>query len=109
MSLTLGSCKMHRPSHLPYRVLKVYIEDLTRFSHVDCSDDPNNTLLPQGCVLLGQLLAWGMQVECKVQGQGVGWRLPCAWVQLRGQSSCLLITSFSALRITLVFHTLKSH
>ena len=75
---------MHRSSHLPYRALKVYIEDLTGFSHVYCSDDPNNTLLPQGYVFLGQLLAWGMQVGGKVQGQGSGLEAPICLGPVQG-------------------------
>lgn len=100
---------MHRSLHLPYRVLKVYIEDLTGFSHVYCSDDPNNTLLPQGCVFLGQLLAWGMQVECKVQGQGSGLEAPICLGPAQGSEFMSSHNSFSALKIMLVFYTLKSN
>lgn len=66
--LVLGSCKMNRSPHLPSRILKVYIADLTGFSHLYCPDGLNCTLLPQGCVL-GQLLVWGRQAEHTLQGR----------------------------------------
>ena len=44
------SDKMSTSPHPPARVLKVYIEALTRFSHVYSPDGLNNTLLSQGCV-----------------------------------------------------------
>lgn len=42
---------MSTPPHPPATVLKVYREDLTGFSHIDCPEGLNKTLLPQGCAL----------------------------------------------------------
>ena len=49
--LVLGSCKMSKSLHQSTRMLKVYIEALTRFSHIHSPDGLNNTLLFQGCIL----------------------------------------------------------
>ena len=49
--LVLSSHKTSRPLHLPTWVLKVYIDILMGFSYVFCTDDLNNTLVSQGCVL----------------------------------------------------------
>ena len=51
MRLVLGGCKRSRFPHLPARILKVYVEALTRFSYVCCPDGLNNALLSQGCIL----------------------------------------------------------
>ena len=51
MRLVLSDHKMSRPPNRPARILKVYIEALTGFSHVFSSDGPDNTLLSQGCIL----------------------------------------------------------
>ena len=49
--LDLGSCKTSRSSHLNIRILKVYIEALTGFSHVYCLDGLNSKLLSPVCTL----------------------------------------------------------
>ena len=48
--LALGSQKTSRSRHPPARILEVYTETLTGFSHVHCPDGFNNTLLSQGRV-----------------------------------------------------------
>lgn len=57
-----GHLKMSSSQHLPARILKVYREDLTGFSHMYHPSGLNNTLLSQGCVLQ-QLLPWGRQAD----------------------------------------------
>ena len=47
----LGWPQMSTSLHPPTRILKVYIEALTRFSHIVHPDGLNNTLLSQGCFL----------------------------------------------------------
>ena len=47
--LVSGSCKTSRPSHLPTRILRVYIDTLTGFNHVFSPVGLHNTLLSQGC------------------------------------------------------------
>lgn len=49
MRLVLSSAQREVPMHPPARILKVYIEALTGFSHVYCPDDL--TLFFQGCIL----------------------------------------------------------
>ena len=51
MRLVLGSCNMSRSLHSPARILKVYTEALTGFSHIFSPDGLNNTLLSQ-CFIL---------------------------------------------------------
>lgn len=48
----MGSYKASRSLHSPTRILKVYIEDLTGFSHVYYPDGLNDTLLSQVYVLV---------------------------------------------------------
>ena len=50
-SILVGGCKMSRYLHSTTRILKVYTEALTGFSHIYHPNDLNNTLLSQGCVL----------------------------------------------------------
>ena len=45
--LVLGCCKLSKSPHLTTRILKVYIEALTEFSHMYYPDDLSNTLLSQ--------------------------------------------------------------
>lgn len=45
--LVLGCCKMSKSPHLTTKILKVYIEALTEFSHMYHPDDLSNTLLSQ--------------------------------------------------------------
>lgn len=49
--LVLGGCKMSRSLHLPTRVLRVYIEALMGFSHIQSPDGLNNILFSQGYIL----------------------------------------------------------
>lgn len=49
--LVLGSHKVSRSLHCPSRILEVYIEALTGFSHVSCLDGLNMTSLTQSYVL----------------------------------------------------------
>lgn len=49
MRLVLSRAQGVVSMHPPARILKVYLEALTRFSHVCCPDDL--TLLFQGCIL----------------------------------------------------------
>ena len=51
MRLVLGGHKTSRSLHLPARILKVYTEALTGFSHIYHPDDLNSTVLSQGCIL----------------------------------------------------------
>ena len=43
---------MSRSPYLPARILEVYIEALTGFSHVYCPDGLSNTILSQGYLLV---------------------------------------------------------
>ena len=49
--LVLGGCKISRSPHLPATILEVYLNSLTRFSHIFCPDGLNNILLSQSCFL----------------------------------------------------------
>jgi len=49
--LVLGGRKMSRSLHLPTRILRVYIEALMGFSHIQSPDGLNNTFLSQGYIL----------------------------------------------------------
>ena len=51
MRLVLSDHKMSGPPYLLGRILKVYIEVLTGFSHVFNPDGLNNTFLSKSCVL----------------------------------------------------------
>lgn len=51
MMLVLGNCKMNRCLHLSTRILRVYIEALSEFSHVYQPDGFDDILVSQGCVL----------------------------------------------------------
>ena len=42
--LVLGDCMISRSLHLPTRILKVYVEAFTGFSHIFSQDGFNNTL-----------------------------------------------------------------
>lgn len=42
--------KAGRLLHLPARILEVYVEDLTEFSHLFIPDDLNNAVLSRGYV-----------------------------------------------------------
>lgn len=64
--LVLGCCKMSKSPHLTTRILKVYIEALTEFSHMYHPDDLSNTLLSQVTPSVG------IGAECTFQGQGKG-------------------------------------
>ena len=50
-TLVLGGGKMTRSPYPRTRILKVYIEVLTGFSHIFSPDGFNSTLLSQGCIL----------------------------------------------------------
>ena len=86
MRLVLGNHKVSRPPHLPARILKVYTEALTGFSHIYHPHGLNTTLLSEGCVL-GQLLTWGWQTKHTFQGQGRSDSVSIAQVK---QQSCPL-------------------
>ena len=81
MRLILSSYKTGRSLHIPSRMLKVYIQCLTGFSHVFSPDGLNNTLLSQGCTL--QTARTG--AEHTFKGQGRGQEPSIALVQLVGQ------------------------
>lgn len=49
--LAVGGLKMSKSLHPPARILKVYIQTLTGFSHIHNPGGLNNTLLSQGYVL----------------------------------------------------------
>lgn len=49
--LVLASLKTKRSLYLPTKILKIYVEAFTGFSHVYHPDGLYNTLLSQGCVL----------------------------------------------------------
>ena len=46
--LVLGGYKTSRSRHLPARIFKIHVEAWTGFSHIDCPDGLNVTLLSQG-------------------------------------------------------------
>lgn len=56
MRLVMGCDKM-RSLHTTTRILRVYRETLTGFSHLHSLDGLSNAELSQGCVL-GQLIMW---------------------------------------------------
>ena len=70
--LVLHCCKRKRSTHLPTRILKIYIEVLKGFSHVRHQDGLNNTPLSQGCVLESSSHCWnsGQNVHSKDRGGG---------------------------------------
>lgn len=49
--IVLDDLKTSRSPHWPARILRVYTENLTVFSHVCSSDGLNHTLLSQNCIL----------------------------------------------------------
>lgn len=51
MRLVLGGDKMNRSPQPPTRILRLYIDDLLRFSHIFSPVGLSNTLLSEGCVL----------------------------------------------------------
>ena len=51
MRLVLSGHKVSRSLHPSARILNVYVEALTGFSHLYRPDDLNNTLVSQGCML----------------------------------------------------------
>lgn len=51
MRFVLGGCETNRLLNLPTRILKVYLEAFTGFSHMYFPDGLHHTLLSQGCVL----------------------------------------------------------
>ena len=70
--LAMGGCKMSSSLHLPPRILKVYTEALTGFSHAYSPDGLNNTILSQSCVLeglLGRQSRWYMHSEDRGGGE----------------------------------------
>ena len=81
MRLVLGGCKMSRSPHLPARILKVYIEVLTGFSHEFSPDGLNNILISQGCAL-EMAPAMGKADKHPFQGQGRGEEPQIGQVQL---------------------------
>ena len=75
---------MRRSPQLPARILKVYKESLTEFSHVHSPDGPKTPYSPKA-VSLGQLLVWGRQQNAHSKDR-VGVRtLDGYWVHLKGQ------------------------
>lgn len=68
MRLVLGDHKTNRSSHLPAKILKVYIEVLMGFSHIFRPDGLNNTLLSM-LHFIKQLPVWQQWTECIFQGQ----------------------------------------
>ena len=85
MRLVLGGHEM-RSRHPPVRILKVYTEALTGFSHIYCPDGLSNTWLSQGCVL-ETALAVGMMGRVDRGGGEKAW---ISWFRLAGQ---LAVTS----------------
>ena len=75
--LILGCWKMNRSPHPPIRILRVYTEALTGFSHIYHPDGPNNTLFSEGWILE----VWKPWVECTFQGLEVGKEAPIAQVR----------------------------
>ena len=78
LRLVLDDCKMSRSPHPSIRILKVYVEALTGFSHVFSPDGLNKTVLSQE-LSLKCLRLWESWVGCTFQEQGRGW----------GTSDCL--------------------
>lgn len=85
MRCVLGVYKISISPHLLARILKVYIQALTRFSHVCCPDGLNNTLLSSGHLLENDSHCGngGQNINSKDRGRGV--ELLIAWVRLVGQ------------------------
>lgn len=86
--LVLGGCRMSRSPYLPTRILKVYTEAFTGFSHVCHPDGLNNTLLSQGYILKNgsHFGNSGQNVQSK-DGEGVrSLRLPKSSLQVNWQS-----------------------
>lgn len=81
----VANCKTSSSPHLPARILKVYVEALTRFSHIFSLDGFNSTLLSQGYVL-GNGSGCGNSVPNILFKDNGGRGEPSiAWVQLTGQ------------------------
>lgn len=76
--LILGCCKMSKSPQLTTRILNVYIEALTEFSHMYHSDDLSNTLLSQVTPSMGMVS--GMYIP----RTGKGERRLIAHVQFQG-------------------------
>ena len=90
MRLSVGGHKTSRfCACLPARILKVYIEVLTRFSHIHSPDSLNSTFPFQGCILK-KASGNGEGKQYTFQGREMGKKPLIAWVQLKGQ---LVVTS----------------
>lgn len=87
----MGSHKTSRSLHPPTRMLKVYIEALTRFSHEYHSDDLNNILLLQGCFVENGYHHGNVGQEVYSKDRGESKEPQIARVKLEGQ---LMVTSF---------------
>ena len=86
------------PIHPP-RILKVYLESLTGFSHVYCPDGLNNTLLSQGCIFVLEMTPV-MQMVGRTyiprMGEVWGWgAFDCLGPALRSTCSHVLSTTSS--------------
>ena len=85
MRLVLGDCKTSRSLRPPARILKVYTETLTGFSHISCPDGLNNISLSQGCVLEASSYCGNGGKKIHSKDRGGSEKPPVAWVQLVGQ------------------------
>lgn len=91
MRLVLGSCKMSRSPHLPARILNMYLESLSGFGHVFCTDGLNNTLLSPSCILK---MAPAMGNVGRMY-MPKGWGVPSLWWYRSTGGHVLLVTSSS--------------
>ena len=76
--LDLSSCKMSSSPHTSARILKVYIETVTGFSHVFILGGFNTTFLFQGCTL-GAASGGGEGSTMQLPRTGAGASLRVSW------------------------------
>ena len=85
MRLVIDGPKRSRSPYTLTRILKVYIEALTGFSHITNPDGLNNTVFSQGCILesISHCGNTGQRVHSEDRGGGV--EPLTAWVYFSGQ------------------------
>lgn len=103
---------MKRSLHPPSRILKVYTETLTGFSHIHSPDGLITSLTISGLYPSGSFWVLGRLAEGTFQGHGGGEESPIVWVQPAGQlksrllddlldTSSLLTDSYNLTRLPL--------
>lgn len=80
--LVPGHCKISRSLHPPFKILRVYIEAFTRFSHVCHPEHLSNTLSRKAAPLR---MASTVGILDRASTPRTGEEPPIAWVQLIGQ------------------------